>query len=176
MSSEEKEDKRISRRKFVKGAAVVGVGGMLASCGSTPEPQIIEKTVEVEKIVKETVEVPVEVTKIVEVAAEGAGQAGPVALEVLDPSGVSVVTQVHAPRLDTLDGKTICLLINEIWQSWRTAPLIGELLQKQYPTAKIIPYTDLPTYSESFTADQYEEVVAAVKAAGCDGAIVGNAG
>jgi hypothetical protein len=169
MSDVEKEDKRITRREFVKGAAVGAAAaagaGLLAGCGPTPAPQIV----------KETVEVPVEVTKIVEVPAPG-GAAGPVTLEVLDPSGVSVVTQVHAPRLDTLEGKTICLLINGIWQSWRTAPLIGELLQKQYPTAKIIPDTDLPTYSESFTADQYAEVVAAVKAAGCDGAIVGNAG
>ena len=153
MSSEEKEENRISRRKFVKGAAVAGIGvGVLAACGSPPE--VVKETVEVEKIVKETVEVPVEVTKIVEVAAEGAGQAGPVTLEVLDPSGASVVTQVHAPRLDSLEGKTICFVSNDIWQSWRTQPLIGELLQKQYPTVKIIPWTDLPTFSERFTPEE----------------------
>ncbi len=181
MSSEEKEERRISRRKFVKGAAAAGVGaGVLAACGSTPAPQIVKETVEVpveiEKIVQQTVEVPVEVTRIVETSGGVPMEAGPVTLEVLDPRGASVVTQVHAPRLDTLEGKTICLLSNNIWQSWRTQPLIGELLQKQYPTAKIIPWTEIPVFSESFSPEQYAEVVAAVKAAGCDGAIVGNAG
>jgi len=59
MSSEEKEQKRISRREFVKGAAVgaagVAAAGALASC-TTATPEVI----------KETVEVPVEVIKEVE--------------------------------------------------------------------------------------------------------------
>jgi len=47
MSSE--EEKKISRRMFVKGAAAASVGvGVLASCGPTPQ------------VIKETVEVPVE--------------------------------------------------------------------------------------------------------------------
>ena len=57
MSTDEKEQKRISRREFVKGAAVgaagVAAAGALASC--TPE------------VIKETVEVPVEVIKEVPV-------------------------------------------------------------------------------------------------------------
>ena len=61
MSSEEKEQKRITRREFVKGAAVgaagVAAAGALASCTTAATPQVI----------KETVEVPVEVIKEVEV-------------------------------------------------------------------------------------------------------------
>jgi succinate dehydrogenase/fumarate reductase flavoprotein subunit len=71
MSSDEKERKRISRREFVKGAAVGAAGaaaaGALAGCG--PEaPEVIKETVEVEKVVEK--EVPVEVTKEVEVIKE----------------------------------------------------------------------------------------------------------
>jgi len=57
--SEEKEMKRLSRREFVKGAAIGAAGvaatGVLASCGATPTPETV--------IVKETVEVPKEVIK-----------------------------------------------------------------------------------------------------------------
>jgi succinate dehydrogenase/fumarate reductase flavoprotein subunit len=65
MSSAEKEQKRISRREFVKGAAVgaagVAAAGVLASCAqeATPCPT--------PEVIKETVEVPVEVIKEVEV-------------------------------------------------------------------------------------------------------------
>jgi len=65
MSTDEKEQKRISRREFVKGAAVgaagVAAAGVLASCApaATPCPT--------PEVIKETVEVPVEVIKEVEV-------------------------------------------------------------------------------------------------------------
>jgi len=61
MSSAEKEQKRISRREFVKGAAVgaagVAAAGALASCApaATPCPT--------PEVIKETVEVPVEVIR-----------------------------------------------------------------------------------------------------------------
>jgi hypothetical protein len=178
MSSVEKEERRISRRDFAKGAAVVGAG-VLASCGPTPQvvKETVEVPVEVEKIVKETVEVPVEVTKIVEkiveVPAGEAAEAGPVTLELFDPTGAIEVTALHAPRLDTLDGKTICELTNTSWESPRTFPAIRELLQKQFPTVKIIPYTEFPQGTLPMAT---QEAVDAVKAAGCDAVITGNAG
>ncbi len=49
-------DKRVSRRDFLKRAALAGGAAVVAGCS----PQVIEKTVEVEKIVKETVAVEVE--------------------------------------------------------------------------------------------------------------------
>ena len=179
MSSEEKEERRISRRKFVKGAAAASVGvGVLASCGPTPAPQIIKETVEVpvevEKILKETVEVPVEVTKIVEVAAGGApAEAGPVTLEVLDPSGAVEATALHAPRLDTLEGKTICELSVGRWQDERTFPLIRELLQKQFPGANFIPYTEFPIGQNQIDNNN---IAGLVTERGCQAVIVGNAG
>jgi hypothetical protein len=71
--------------------------------------------------------------------------ADPVSLTVYDPTGSIQVTQLNAPRLDTLAGKTICQLGDGMWQDSRTFPLIAELLQKQFPTAKIIPYTEFAT-------------------------------
>jgi hypothetical protein len=174
MGSAEKEKKRITRREFAKGAAVVGAG-VLAGCAS-PTPQVVKETVEVEKVVKETVEVPVEVTKIVEVPAGGAAPAaGPATIEVLDPSGAFEVTTLFAPRLDTLDGKTICFLSDDEWMSWRTFPLLEELLTQQYPTIKIIRETEFPTDGDHRYPD-FEAHPDILKEMGCDAAIVGNAG
>ena len=104
--------KNVSRRQFVKGAAVgaaaVAGAGALGACE--------------------------EIVKTVTVSPEK------VELEVFDPTGSIVVTQLHAPRLDTLDGKTVCEVSNEGWQTGRTFPYIRELLQQMYPTVTFIPY------------------------------------
>jgi len=173
MSSVEKEQKRITRREFVKGAAVGAAAagaGALASC-APPVPQVI----------KETVEVPVEVTRVVEVEkiVEVPGppaEAGPVTLEVYDPTGAVEVTELFSTRLDTLEGKTICELSNDGWQYDRTFPAIRELLQKQFPTAKIIPYTEFGRIPNADDVEAMEEQVDKIVAAGCQGVIVGNAG
>ena len=94
-----------------------------------------------------------------------------VTLKVYDPTGAFEVTQVHAARLDTLAGKTICE-IGIGWEAERTFPLIRELLQKQFPTVKIIDYTKLPYWSTEINP----KMVVAVKAAGCQAVIIGNAG
>ena len=53
--------RRYSRRLFLGSAGVVGAASVLAACGATPTPQVVEKVVtsvvtqEVEKVVKETV-------------------------------------------------------------------------------------------------------------------------
>jgi hypothetical protein len=48
--------------------------------------------------------------------------ADPVRLEVYDPTGATEVTELHAPRLKTLAGKTICELWNDSWEGDRTKP------------------------------------------------------
>jgi hypothetical protein len=100
-----------------------------------------------------------------------AAAAGPVTLAVYDPTGVIEVTQLFAPRLADLNGKTICDLSDNMWQVARTFPLIDQMLQKQFPTAKIIPYTEFP----SGTADN-DTAVNLMKQKGCQAVIVGNAG
>ncbi len=96
----------------------------------------------------------------------------PFTLEVLDPGGATEVTLTHAPRLTDLAGKTICEAAHvELWEAKRTFPVVREMLQKQYPTAKIIPYTEFP--------DTYGDLAALTKKAkekGCQAFIVGNAG
>jgi hypothetical protein len=176
MSTDEKEQKRITRREFVRGAAVgaagVAAAGALASC-ATATPEVITKEVIVTKEVPVTVEVEKQVVVEKEVIKEvpgPAGEAGPVTLEVFDPSGAFEVTAVNAPRLDTLEGKTICEVASYVWESERTLPLVQELLQKMYPTATIIPYTEMPKDSDLAAIPE------AISEKGCDAVIIGNAG
>lgn len=94
-------------------------------------------------------------------------------LEVYDPTGAIEVNQLYAPRLADLSGKTICELSNGSWEHDRTFPLIRNLLQKRFPDAKIIPYTEFPT--GSFSID-VESICNILKEKGCQAVITGNAG
>ena len=138
--SEEKRKKgKISRREFIKDAGLIG-----AAFGST--------------------------MLMAGAAAKPAEAQGTVSVtfELMDPSGAFEVTNVHAPRVTTLEGKTICELSNDSWQALRTFPYLRELIKKQYPTATIIPWTEFPTVIDT------AEVAALLKKRGCDVAIVGN--
>ena len=55
------------------------------------------------------------------------------ALEVFDPSGAIEVTQLHAPRLDNLNGKTIGFISNDMWQAHRMLPLQSGALNSSGP-------------------------------------------
>jgi hypothetical protein len=98
--------------------------------------------------------------------------AEPVTLTVYDPTGAIEVSQLFAPRLANLNGKTICQISDNLWETDRTFPLIGQLLQRQFPTMKMVSYKNLPEAS----TDVNPKLIAAVKAAGCQAVIVGNAG
>ncbi len=96
------------------------------------------------------------------------------AIEVYNPCGTVQVTNRHAPRLDTLRGKTIGELTNGKFQYDRTFPVLRESLQKRFPDAKIIPYTEFPIGAIGVV--DVEGIGEIVKAKGCDCVIVGNAG
>jgi hypothetical protein len=94
-------------------------------------------------------------------------------LKLYDPTGALEITDLHASRLDTLEGKTICELSIDSWQFDRTFPLIRELLKRQFPTIKFIPYTEFPSGIMGIDSEEAADLV--VKK-GCHAAIIGNAG
>ena len=97
----------------------------------------------------------------------------PVTLNVYDPSGATKITDLHAPRLDTLAGKTICeLSVGGAWQYERTFPLIRDLLKRSYPTAKIVPYGDFPIGADM----PDKKTLDLIKSKGCNAVIIGNSG
>jgi hypothetical protein len=107
--------------------------------------------------------------------AAAAQETAKVELKVYDPSGAREVSVLHAPRLNTLEGKTICELSNDGWEYERTFSLMRDLLQRQYPTLKIIPYTEFPRGRGAGEIDD-DKTAKIVKDKRCDAVIVGNAG
>ena len=99
--------------------------------------------------------------------------------EVVSPAGKSVAERGFiAPRLDTLAGKTICEVSggDTPFRCEWSFPIIRDVLQKRYPDAKVIPYTEFPTISAQFLhPETKEETWAALRAAlrekGCEGVI-----
>ena len=92
-------------------------------------------------------------------------------LEVYNPAGAVRTSLVHAPRLDTLNGKTICELSNSLWETHRMFPLIREQLQARFPDAKLVPYTEFPVGSHFIDVDEIGELV---QKRGCQAVIGGN--
>jgi hypothetical protein len=97
----------------------------------------------------------------------------PMMLEVYNPTGNTQLVQSHAPRLDTLAGKTICELSNGEWGAQRIFPAIREALQKRFPDVNIIPYTEFPVGTEKIDNEATTDMVVS---RGCQAVITGNAG
>jgi hypothetical protein len=105
----------------------------------------------------------------------GAGQSeekeSGVSMEVYNPSGAVQVKQIHAPRLQQLQNMTICELSDHMWESHRTFPVIRGLLSRQFPEARIVPYTEMPN-AYGVDAEVLSKIIREKR---CDGVIVGNA-
>ncbi len=96
---------------------------------------------------------------------------GEYTMNVYDPSGATEIIHLHAERLPSLDGYTICLLSDFLWEAERTMPRIAENLSYSHPDALIVPSDELPDIYRL----HLDDVEAAVEEKGCDAAIVGNA-
>jgi hypothetical protein len=96
-----------------------------------------------------------------------------IAIEVYNPAGAIRSGSGHAPRLETLNGKTIGEVADGQWRDEKTFPIIRRLLQERFPDAKFIPFTEFPTGQFGIDADGIGKIA---KEKGCDAVIVGNAG
>jgi predicted NAD-dependent protein-ADP-ribosyltransferase YbiA (DUF1768 family) len=93
-------------------------------------------------------------------------------LEFYDPAGALEVTQPHAPRLASLEGRRIGFVSNEQWQAYRMLPMLKELLEKDFPGISVLPIDAFPQGNALIGT---EETAALVKKSGVDAVIVGNA-
>jgi len=93
-------------------------------------------------------------------------------LEFYDPSGTLEVTQPHAPRLSSLEGKRIGFVSNEQWQAFRMLPMLKSMLEEDFPGIDVLPISAFPQGNALIGT---EETAALVKKSGVDGVIVGNA-
>ena len=115
-------------------------------------------------------------------SAATAPSAAEVVYEVVSPVGEPTIKMTPmAPRLDTLEGKTICMIGNESFHFQDTFPVIEKLLKQKYPTVKVIPWADLPHYhhtewTRSGRGKVEKATMDAIKAKGCNAVIGGNGG
>jgi len=93
-------------------------------------------------------------------------------IEFHDPAGMLMASQPHAARLDTLDGKTIGFLTNEQWQAHRMLPLVKELIESDFPRARVLAVDAFPSGNTEIPKDS---TAALVQQAGVDAVIIGNA-
>jgi hypothetical protein len=110
--------------------------------------------------------------------------------EVVGPLGEPVMTGITmAPRLNTLEGKTICEIwlegktICEIWNGGfrgdESFPMIEGMLRERYPTVRMIPYSEFPLVTIASLhpekkQETLEALLAKIKGKGCDAVITGN--
>jgi len=100
--------------------------------------------------------------------------------EVVYPAGIGTVQAKNvAPPLPDLNGKVIGLYWNNAFRGETTFPIIEELIKKQYPDVRFVPYTsfdDVTTSShDSATAvKNLEKLPRKIKQLGCDAVILGN--
>lgn len=115
------------------------------------------------------------------VAARPAAEEPSPVYKVVRPTGDLIHPMItQAPRLDTLDGKTICMVSNQGFKSHVTMPVIENLLRENYPNSKLIPPADMPRAQKPPAVgakDQATEaMIAALKEKGCQAVISGNGG
>lgn len=93
-------------------------------------------------------------------------------INVFDPSGATEITRLHAPRLDTLEGKTVAMLSDDMWQAHRMLPLLKEMLEARFDNITVIPETEFPMGNTAIDRDETADMFVD---RGVDAVIVGNA-
>jgi hypothetical protein len=102
-----------------------------------------------------------------------------VKLTVSAPLSEVNINRVNAPRLDTLNGKTV----GEVWATGhygadRTFPIIRRILKERFPDVKFVPYTEFKIGKPKATErwEPLDKVGEILRAKGCDAVLVGNGG
>jgi len=95
-----------------------------------------------------------------------------VRLEFHDPSGALEVTQPHAPRLASFEGRRVGFVSNEQWQAYRMLPILKDMLEADFPGIEVLPVDAFPQGNALIGS---EETAALVKKSRVDAVVVGNA-
>ena len=93
-------------------------------------------------------------------------------LEIFDPSGATEISELHAPRLESLAGKKVALLSDDMWQAHRILPLIGDYLSRRYPSITLVQETELPMGNAGIDRAETAQLLADMEV---DAVVVGNA-
>jgi hypothetical protein len=89
-----------------------------------------------------------------------------------DPRGTKEITHVHAPRLQTLDGKRVALVSNDMWQADPMLRVLHEALSAKLPNTVFLTHDKFPRGNSHIDSPTLVKALAAEK---IDAAILGNA-
>jgi hypothetical protein len=100
---------------------------------------------------------------------------------VISPVGLSGAQhKVIAPRLETLNGKTVGEVYNHHFKGDRMFPMYRQLLRQRYPGVRVIPYSEFPASFVGGDAAYHrrvaQQIAALAREKGCDALISGNGG
>lgn len=100
---------------------------------------------------------------------------------VISPIGLpGMQNKAIAPRLDSLEGKTVGEVYNHHFKGDQMFSLYRQLLKQRYPGVCVVPYTELPASfvggDTAYHRRVAQEVAALAKEKGCDALITGNGG
>src|SRR5262245_51965020 len=100
---------------------------------------------------------------------------------VLSPVGLHVTRNTGlAPRLPSLDGKTVAEVYNHHFKGDQMFELYRELLKERFPGVRIIPFNEMPASFVGGDPASHRRIAAEVAAAarekGVDALIIGNGG
>ncbi|MFC1987911.1 hypothetical protein ACFLVH_05155 [Chloroflexota bacterium] len=95
-------------------------------------------------------------------------------IEVVWPLGkLTRPQQSLAPRLDTLEGKTICGLYNGSFHFDETWPFIKQLLSRKYHDIKFVGWEEFGEFNGNKELSLHEVLPDKLKQYGCDAVISG---
>ena len=142
-------DKSLSRRHMLGAVAAIGAASVAAFAGCKQEEPTPEPT--------PTPTVPEKVS-----------------FKVYDPSGAMQITQMFAPRLDSLEGKVIAFVADDSWEDARMFPIIKKYLEDKYHCT-VFEKDNWPSGVDNLTKDN-NGIPELLHEKGVEGVIVGNAG
>ena len=93
-------------------------------------------------------------------------------IQFYDPTGNTEVSQPHAPRPVSLQGKRIGFLTNEEWQAYFALPALKAQMEADIPGVEVLAVDAFPKGNTDIGSDK---TAALVKASGVDAVIIGNA-
>jgi len=93
-------------------------------------------------------------------------------IALYDPTGFTKISQPHAPRPSTLNGKRVAFLTNEQWQAYFALPALKAQIEADFPDAEVLAVDAFPKGNEQIGA---ERTAALLKEQGIDAVIIGNA-
>ena len=93
-------------------------------------------------------------------------------MDIHNPTGATEVARLHAPRLDSLAGKKVAMLSDDMWQSHRILPLLKKNLEVRFPDVEVIPESEFPMGTGPMDREETADLIASQ---GIDAVIVGNA-